>query len=150
MLYFPNYFPLASFIGGGILILFADALINFFYSLLDNNEIRVEFLNYINKIVQVFPNPQNLNLKTLSDLVFLFCSASGFFMEEQILPNDDRVYEVICIYDKYRNALNEEYRIRIYKCLKRYVNRHVAIPKDIFSKIFFLAFSILLLSLLCI
>ena len=33
MLYFPNYFPLASFIGGGILILFADALINFFYSM---------------------------------------------------------------------------------------------------------------------
>lgn len=33
MLYFPNYFPLASFIGGGILILFADALINFFYSI---------------------------------------------------------------------------------------------------------------------
>lgn len=33
MLYFPNYFPVTSFIGGGILILFADALINFFYSI---------------------------------------------------------------------------------------------------------------------
>lgn len=110
-------------------------LINFFYSLLENNEVRVEFLNYINKIVEVFPNTQNLNLKTLSDLVFLFCTTSGFFMEEQILPTDEQVYEAFCVYDKYRNALNDEYRITIYKSLKRYVNRHVAIPKDIFSKV---------------
>lgn len=111
------------------------SVINFFYSLLDNNEVRIEFLNYINRIVENVPSTQNLNIKTLSDLVFLFCYASGFFPEEQVLPSDEQVYEIFCIYDKYRNALSDEYRIRMYKCLRRYVIHHVAIPKDIFSKV---------------
>ena len=110
-------------------------VINFFYSLLENNNIRVEFLNYINQIVEEIPGASNLNIKTLSDLVFLFCHTSGFFMEEQVLPSDDQIYEALCIYDKYRTALNEEYRMRAYKCLNRYVTYHRAIPKDIFSKI---------------
>lgn len=33
MLYFPNYLPIGSFIGGGLLIIFADALVNFFYTI---------------------------------------------------------------------------------------------------------------------
>lgn len=33
MIYFPNYVPLGSLIGAGILILFADTLINLFYTL---------------------------------------------------------------------------------------------------------------------
>ena len=110
-------------------------VINFFYSLLENNAIRVEFLNYIDRIVETIPSAYNLNIKTLSDLVFLFCHTSGFFQEEQILPGDEQVYEVLCIYDKYREALDDEYRGRVFKCLTRYVNQHRAIPKDIFSKI---------------
>lgn len=110
-------------------------VINFFYSLLDNNEIRIEFLNYIDRIVETIPSARNLNIKTLSDLVFLFCHTSGFYLEEQVLPGDEQVYEAFCIYEKYRSALNDEYRSRVYKCLTRYVNHHVAIPKDIFSKV---------------
>lgn len=33
MLLFPNYLPIGSFIFGGILIVFADGLINFFYTI---------------------------------------------------------------------------------------------------------------------
>lgn len=33
MLLFPNYLPIGSFIFGGILIVFADSLINFFYTI---------------------------------------------------------------------------------------------------------------------
>lgn len=33
MIYFPNYVPLGSLLGAGILILFADTLINLFYTL---------------------------------------------------------------------------------------------------------------------
>lgn len=32
-IYFPNYFPVGSFIFGGILIIFSEALINFFYTI---------------------------------------------------------------------------------------------------------------------
>lgn len=32
-IYFPNYFPIGSFIFGGILIIFSEALINFFYTI---------------------------------------------------------------------------------------------------------------------
>ncbi len=110
-------------------------VINFFYSLLENNEIRIEFLNYINRIVEAMPTLNNLNLKTLSDLVFLFCHTSGFYKEEQILPGDEQIYEVLCVYDKYRVALSDEYRARAFKCLNRYVTYHRAIPKDIFSKV---------------
>ena len=33
MIYFPNYVPLGSLIGAGLLILFADSLINIFYTI---------------------------------------------------------------------------------------------------------------------
>jgi hypothetical protein len=33
MIYFPNYVPLGSLLGAGILILFADSLINLFYNM---------------------------------------------------------------------------------------------------------------------
>lgn len=33
MFYFPNFLPIGSFIFGGILIIFSEALINFFYTL---------------------------------------------------------------------------------------------------------------------
>ena len=33
MIYFPNYIPLGSLIGAGLLILFADTLINVFYTM---------------------------------------------------------------------------------------------------------------------
>lgn len=33
MIYFPNYVPLGSLIGAGLLILFADSLINLFYTI---------------------------------------------------------------------------------------------------------------------
>ncbi len=32
MIYFPNYLPIGSFICGGLLIIFSEALINFFYA----------------------------------------------------------------------------------------------------------------------
>jgi len=33
MIYFPNYLPISSFIAGGLMILFSEALVNFFYTI---------------------------------------------------------------------------------------------------------------------
>lgn len=110
-------------------------LINFFYSLLENIEVRNEFLMYMDRAVEAMPNLANLNLKTLTDLVFLFLQTSGLFSEQSVLPNDAKVYDFLCIYEKYRAALSDEYRMRAYKCIERYPQRHEAIPKNIFSKV---------------
>lgn len=110
-------------------------LVNFFYSLLGNIEVRNEFLMYMDRAVEAMPNLANMNLKTLTDLVFLFLQTSGLFSEQSVLPNDAKVYDFLCIYEKYRSALSDEYRMRAYKCIERYPHRHEAIPKNIFSKV---------------
>ena len=109
--------------------------INFLYSLLENNEMRIEFLKYVTNAIDNISSLQNLNLKTLSDLIFLFCGTCGLFVEENIIPNDESVFEFFNIYEKYRLVLNEEYRMRAYKVLKRYPNNHLGIPKTVFAKI---------------
>jgi len=117
----------------------SDALskvpVNFFYSLLEDGGVRDEFLIFIDKAVKTMPGLANLNMKTLSDLVFLFGGASGLFDRQTILPGDENVYDFFVVYEKYREALNEEYRRNVYKCLERYPKNHLAIPKTIFAKL---------------
>jgi len=110
-------------------------LINFLYSLLEHNEMRVEFLKFITNAIDKIPTLQNLNIKILSDLVFLFCGSSGLFVEENIISNDEGVLDFFNIYEKYRAILSEEYRVRVYKVLNRYPLNHLAIPKLIFAKV---------------
>ena len=96
---------------------------------------RIEFLKFITNAIKNIPSLENLNLKTLSDLIFLFCGTSGLFVEENIIPNDESVFEFFNIYEKYRSVLNEEYRMRAYKVLKRYPINHLGIPKTVFAKV---------------
>ena len=110
------------------------ALLSFFYSLLENKALREEFLGYMERAAEAVPGLQNLNLKVLSSLVFLFQCSCGLFPEQEILPNDNMVYEYLCAYEKYRVALNEEYRMQAYRCMQRYPLNHLAIPKNIFAK----------------
>ena len=110
-------------------------LMNFFYMLLESKDTRNEFLDYMEHAVQVMPSLDTPAMKVLTELVFLFCAVCGNFAEEAILPNDTRVYELFCIYEKYRAILSEEYRMEAYKCLQRYPRSHVAIPKNIFAKV---------------
>ena len=110
-------------------------LINFLYSLLENNEMRIEFLKFITNAIDSIPSLQSLNIKVLSDLVFLFCGSSGLFLEENIIPDDENVLEFFSIYEKYRSILPDEYRVRSYRILKRYPANHLGIPKTIFAKL---------------
>jgi len=110
------------------------ALINFLYSLLENKGLREEFLSYMDRAAAAIPALQNLNLKVLNSLVFLFQCSSALYSEQEILPNDALIYDYLCAYEKYRAALNDEYRMQVYKCLLRYPRNHQAIPKNIFAK----------------
>ncbi len=109
--------------------------VSFFYSLLEDASIRNEFLLFVDKAVKAVPELEKLNTKTLSDLVFLFGGASGLYDQEKTLPTDDNVLTFLSSYEKYRAALDEELRRNAYKCLERYPQRHLAIPKNIFAKL---------------
>jgi len=109
--------------------------VSFFYSLLDDASIREEFLRFVDKAVDAVPELEKLNPKTLSDLVFLFGGASGLYDQDRILPDDEDVLTFLSSYEKYRAALGEESRRNAYKCLERYPEKHIAIPKTIFTKV---------------
>jgi len=111
------------------------ALVDFFYGLILNEAVRREFLMYVDNVVTKNPSLAVTNSKTLSNLVFLFKQSSGMFPENTVLPNDDKLYDLIMIYDKYRTALTDEHRVNALKCLQRYPQSHKEIPKKVFSKI---------------
>ncbi len=110
-------------------------LVNFFYSLFDNDAVRREFLNYASHVVNNSEAMRKPSTKNLNELVFMFQQCCGLYQENVVLPNDDKVYEFVCIYDKNRMALSDEYRAQALKCLWRYPNNRLAIPKNVFSKV---------------
>ena len=109
-------------------------LTGFFYTLFDNEELRNKFHTYIMRITAMYGS-DTLDLKTLSELVFLFWQCSGFYTEQSVLSNDAMVYEFFSIFERYKDALGEEYRAQAYKCLERYPNGHLPIPEVIFEKL---------------
>ncbi len=110
-------------------------LVNFFYSLFDNDAVRREFLNYASHVVKNSETMRKPSTKNLNELVFMFQQCCGLYQENVVLPNDDKVYEFVCIYDKNRTALSDEYRAQALKCLWRYPGNRLAIPKNVFSKV---------------
>lgn len=111
------------------------AVISFFCQMLEDAELRAEFLAFMERAAETVPSLQSLNLKVLGNLVFLFQCSCGLFPEQEILPGDNSVYDYLCIYEKYRDVLRQEYRIKGYRCLLRYPEGHRAIPKNIFAKV---------------
>ena len=110
-------------------------LINFFYYLLDHDGARESFLDYTDHAASVMPSLESPSIKVLNEIVFLFCVSSGIFEESIVIPNDSFLYDTLCIYDKYRDVLNADYRSNIYRALARYSLAHIAIPKNIFAKL---------------
>ena len=110
-------------------------VVDFFYSMLHNDAVRREFLLYARNAVQSIPALGTLNLNTIYSLVFLFRCSSGLFAEKTILPTDDKILEFFTVYEKYRKALSDEYRIFSVKCLERYSKGKIQIPKNIYTKV---------------
>lgn len=113
----------------------AKAPVEFFCSLLENAAAREAFLQFADRAMETLSKLEKLNMKTLSELVFLFTGTSSLYSQQTILPDDNKVYELLCVYEKYRDALPEENRKRVYGCLERYPQEHTAIPKNIFAKL---------------
>lgn len=111
------------------------ALIEFFYSLIENEALRREFLAFTDRATKAIPSLSNTNLKALSSIVFIFQCTSGLYSEDEVLPDDAAIYEYLNAYEKYRDALNTENRIKGYSCISRYAKGHLPIPRNIFSKI---------------
>jgi len=110
-------------------------VVNFFYGLLENDAIRREFVSFCDYAVSKTDTLEKPSVKNIYDLVFLFLQCSGRFQEAAILPNDDKVYEFVTVYDKMRTFISDEYRAQALKCLLRYSNKNIAIPKNIFNKV---------------
>lgn len=107
----------------------------FFYTLLENADLRDRFLSFVAGAVKEKPNLEKLGVKALCDLVFLFCGANTSFARQNVLPTDEKLYDFLCVYEKYRNVLDLESREYVYANLQRYPERHEAIPKNIFAKL---------------
>ena len=111
------------------------ALCNFFWSLYRNDTLRREFLLFTKNAVKNFPPLGLPSMKNLTDLVYLFRCGSGLYQEKVVLPNDDAVLELFTVYEKYRDALPEEYRLNTVKSLRRYAQAQTGIPKKLFTKV---------------
>ncbi len=109
-------------------------LVGFLYSLFDNPTVRDAFHIYTARILATYED-RALNLAMLNELIFMFWQCSGFFVEESVLPNDNMIVEFFSVYEKYREALTDDYRERAYKCLDRYAKASVPIPTMIFKKL---------------
>lgn len=110
-------------------------IVEFFYTLVLNDEIRREFLLFSDHAVKSVPALAALNLKALGNLIFLFKSSSGMFDENAVLPTDEKLIDFYTIYEKNSAALSHEYRMNAAKSLQRYPRTHTAIPPKLFTKI---------------
>lgn len=113
----------------------ANQLSTFFYSLFENTEVRNSFQDYMLRIM-ANTNPSEIDMAALAEIVFLFWQSSGFYQEETVVPDDGKVYELLCIYEKHRGALDDNFRCRVYKCIERYPREHLPIPENVYAKLY--------------
>ena len=110
-------------------------IVDFFYSLLKNDEMRYEFLAFYDNAVSVIPGLAKTSFKTVGDIVTLFKVLCPYYEGSAVITDDDAVLDFVTIYEKLRTAVKDEYRENALDCLKRYPLTHTAIPKNVFSKV---------------
>ena len=109
--------------------------IDFLYSLFKNDMLRRDFLAFADHAVSILPELGSASLSNISELVYMFRCGCGYYDEKVVLPNDDKVLDMLSYYEKYRKAIPDEYRVIMMRCVNRYPAARVEIPKKIFSKI---------------
>ena len=108
------------------------SLVNFLYSLYDNKNVRDQFHTFVAGIEEKYSGLL-LDVRNLSEMVFVFWQCSGFYAEQSVLPTDDTVSSFFRMYGSYREGMSTEYRMKAYRCLSRYASEHRVIPADIFA-----------------
>jgi len=109
-------------------------VVEFFFGLIADSSMRTAFLKFCDSAMEKDPALAVPTLKTVSALVFLFRQTSGLFTEREVLPDDNKVYDLFCVFEKYRNALSPSERSAVMSSLSRYPRLHTAIPQNIFTK----------------
>ncbi len=111
-----------------------EVTVEFFYGLLTDAALRNSFLRFCDRAAEKDASLREPKLKSIAGLVFLFRQYSNKFTEKEVLPDDGKVYELFCIYEKYCDALTPSERSVVLSCLNRYLRLHMPIPQNIFSK----------------
>lgn len=109
--------------------------IEFMYSLFENKNLREKFLYFYDYLVEKNPKFNNFDLKEFANIILLFKQSCGEFLEKEVLPTDKEVYNIICVYEMYREYMKEKDRCEVLKCLQRYATSRIPIPQNIFSKV---------------
>lgn len=109
--------------------------VKLFYALLKKDTLRHEFLSFTKYIADRKPELFSLNLRNLGEVSFLFICGCGFFEVNNWVPNDETLFELLSLYETFRDALPDEYRMRIIGTVKRYPEARKEYPKKIFAKL---------------
>ncbi len=109
--------------------------IEFMYGLFENKNLREKFLYFYDYLVEQNPKFNNFDMKEFANIILLFKQSCGEYSESDVIPTDKDVYNIICVYESYREFMKEKDRCEILKCLQRYATSRIPIPQNIFSKI---------------
>jgi len=109
--------------------------VEFFYSLLNHEDTRCEYLSFCNHVVKNKPGYEGDDFDAINEMIFLFRAGSGLYEEKSVVPDEDKLLALITLYEKYREALPDDYRTRILHPLLRYSDTQTEIPKKIFAKL---------------
>ena len=107
---------------------------SFLYSLLEYRKIREAFHVFVDGIEQKYPE-LTLDIKNFTDMIFMFWQCSGFYTEESVVANDDSLCNFLDIYAKFREGLEESYRVKAYRPFGRDLREQLAIPDGVFTRL---------------
>ncbi|MBR7091842.1 MAG: hypothetical protein IKI50_01495 [Clostridia bacterium] len=110
-------------------------IVDFLCSLRGNEALRREFLRFCQHVTDRMSDFAAPTFKALGDLVLLFRCGCDYCEDQNVIPNDDKLTDLILLYEKCRKALPDEFRIRIMRVLRRYPEEHREIPKKVFTKL---------------
>lgn len=108
--------------------------IDHFYDMLIDSDLRCRFFDFCLYAADAQSSFGECSLKKLNECVFLFRAGCGLYEEKLILANDDRLLDMITLYESAREALPLDVRVRLMHALDRYPASHKEIPKKIFAK----------------
>ena len=106
----------------------------FLYSLFEYRKIRDEFHSFVGGIEEKYPE-HSLDLKSFTDIIFMFWQCSGFYVEESVVINDESLCNFLDVYASFREGLSEAHRVQAYRPFGRYLREQAPIPDGVFSRL---------------
>lgn len=106
-----------------------------FYAMLTDAELCRRYFGFSLHVVDAQESAGECSLKRISENVFLFRAGCGLYEEKTVLATDERVLDLMTLYDGAREALPIDYRVHMMHAMERYPMGHREIPKKVFAKI---------------